>query len=79
MADSSAEKVHGMLIAQSALLYALIRTLSPEKLERLTQEHLEESEAALSHTLNTQASDELVDALRSEVLANADYLKLLRS
>lgn len=79
MADSSADRVHGMLIAQSALLHALIRTLSPTQLELLKHAHFEESEAASSHVLNSQASDALVDALRSQVLADAEYLKLLRS
>lgn len=75
---SSPDKLHGMLLAQSTLLFALIRTLSPEKFELLKEAYHQEAEAGTAHVLQAPASDALVDAFQVQVEAQRAFLHSFR-
>lgn len=75
---SSPERLHGMIMAQSALLFAVIRTTSPERLPWLRQAVEEESEAAMAHMLQSGASDATLDALERQLSAQKAFLDTFR-
>lgn len=71
---SSPDRVHGMLMAQSALLFALIRTLSPEQLELLKVAYHEESENGLALILNASCPEPLREGFQSQLEAQLALL-----
>lgn len=71
---TSPDRLHGMLMAHSALMFSLIRTMSPTQLELLKQAHSEESQALMAHLLNSGASEPLVEAADVQLQSQASYL-----
>lgn len=76
--NSSPDRLHGMFLAQSTLLFALIRTLTPEKFELLKESYRQESESGTAHMLQARASDALVDAFQDQIEAQRAFLHSFR-
>lgn len=61
-------------MAQGALMLAIIRTFSPEKLELLQLAYHEEAENGLALVLNSQCSEPLREGFQAHIEAQATIL-----
>src|SRR5690606_27011762 len=64
---SHPDKLHGILIAHSAFLFAIVRTLSPVRLEAFKAAYSVEANALMAHMLHSDASDALLSSLQTQI------------
>lgn len=76
---ASPDRVHGMLVAHSALLFALVRTLECDKLEQLLVAYAEESEATTAFIHNLPCSETMRDAFQVQLNSQLSLLNSYRT